>query len=400
MAPADSSLLESFFSPETPIPLTPWTGRPSGPGLYFLDRIEPVPTDVQARITRPEPGVVLFGFDPSGTISEIVLERRFPRRRPLHSFFPAGADIIPPWLREILLRASVVPRLKKDCFPRWPAEPCVEEIRAGVRDAAREAGIAFREAPFWPAGKRFAAVLSHDLDAPEAYRHGTWKEFAEIEESYGFRSSWHFCSEHAREAEPVLAELARRGHEIAWHGPRHDYRIAFRSPEGLKATLKRHESLLAQMDVRGFRSPFYLRTDGLYRGIGGAFRYDSSCRDTAAEFLSPYPREGCCTVFPFFRHGTLVLPVTVPEDYTIRFLAGDDGERIAAVQAAKIEWIKRVGGMALVLTHPVRWLSCTPGGLDAYRRLIESLARDAEVHVTLAREAAERWRERSGRGRI
>jgi hypothetical protein len=271
----------------------------------------------------------------------------------------------------------------------------VEGIRSLVLDAARRAGSAPEPVPFWPEGKKYAAALTHDVDSSEAWKKGYWKAFAELEEANGLRSSWHICSVHAHRWEREIEELAKRGHEIAWHGPRHDYRIAFMRPEELASTLSANRPLFARFGIRGFRSPNYLRTNRLYNGLAGALGYDSSTMDTAAEPLSPARRTGCCTVFPFFRGDLLVIPLTVPDGLTIRCLTGDDAGAIAAIQSAKIEWIKGVGGLALAITHPEAWISMRPGSFGAYRKMVERIASDHEAWKALPRDIEAWWRKRA-----
>jgi peptidoglycan/xylan/chitin deacetylase (PgdA/CDA1 family) len=237
------------------------------------------------------------------------------------------------------------------------------------------------------------------VDSEEAWEKGYWREFADIEEANGLRSSWHVCSIHVPRWGHCLEELARRGHEIAWHGPRHDYRIAFMAPESLAATLAGNRSLFERFGMRGFRSPNYLRTAQLYEGLAGTFGYDSSTMDTAAEPLSPLQRTGCCTVFPFFRGDLLVLPLTVPDGLTIRCLTGDDAGAIHAVQSAKLEWIKSLGGLAFAITHPEEWISMRPGSLGAYRKLVERIAADPLAWKVLPRDIEAWWRRRAAGAR-
>ncbi len=395
MSPPHPALLRAFYTPASPLSFQVWNGHPDGPGIYTEPREPASFADLAKGVVELEAGVTRFSFDPERVIARLASEAHFPRRRPLHSYLPFESAWIPERLREMLLRLSVRRRLGTSLtFPRWPVEPCVEELRALVWNAAQRAGVAGTPEPFWPEGKTYAAVLSHDLDAPEVYRQGYWKQFAELEEAHGLRSSWHFCSEHIQVAGPVLEELARRGHEIAWQGVRHDYRIAYLPPAWLKTLIEEHQALLTRFAVQGFRSPFYLRPSQLYQGLTGAFRYDSSARDTAPEFFSPYRREGCCTVFPFFREDVVELPISIPEDHYISCLVGDHEEEISRIQLAKLEWIRNVGGLAVVLTHPVKWISLKPGAFRAYRKLVEHLAKDSSACMLLARDAAAWWRKR------
>jgi len=389
------SLVRGFWFPTRPITLQPWTGRPDGPGVYFTPGLIGNPETVAIPFTRAGDGVVRIQYDPEATVERLVTEAYEPERRPWHSHLPVPSAWIPAPAREALLRWSIAPRLRRPGFPRWPTEPLVENIRAVVRAAEAATGTRSAPEPLWPADLGWAAALSHDFDSPGAFRGERWKALAEIEEAYGLRSSWHVCSEHLPAALPALEALAARGHEIGWHGPRHNYRFAFQTRERIRLEAAGMMERLAAFGVRGFRSPNFLRTPALYAGLDGVLGYDSSARDTAAELFGGPGRRGCCTVFPFFRGGLLELPVTVPDDLSIRCLHGDDSGRIAAVQLEKLDWIRSNHGMALVLTHPETWISLTPGALRAYRRLVETIAADPSAWRALPREIESWWRSRT-----
>lgn len=390
------ALLRGFFTPSAPVLLRPWTGAPHGPGVY-VQAGEPANLAALAgAVEEIERGVVRIAFDPERTIDRLVHESTVLRRRPPYTYLPVKTDWIPCKLREYLLQRSYRLQLSSaTSVPRWPIEPCVEEIRSLVWDAARRTGVAAAPVPLWPQGKAYAAMLSHDMDSAEAFRRGYWQAFAELEEAHGLRSSWHFCTEHLSAARPVLEELVRRGHEIGWHGAYHGYRIAYLAPAKLRALLKKNRPLFEEFKIRGFRSPNFLRTPQLYEGLSEAFGYDSSAPDTAPELFSRQGRTGCCTVFPFFHGNLLELPLTLPDDMALRTLYGDSEQDAARVKLAKLDWIKSVGGLAVSLTHPERWISMKPGAFGAYRRLVEQLAKDSSVWVALPREIETWWRARS-----
>ncbi len=390
------SLVRGFHFPAEPITLRPWTGSPAGPGVYIEPGVLATPETVAIPFTQPEPGVVRLAWDPEASVQRLVTEAYVPAGRPWHSRLAVPSGWIPSAVREALLRASVAPRLRAEGFPGWPVESLVEDIRTIVRAAEAASGRRRSPEPLWPGGHTWAAVLSHDFDSLDAFRHDRWKALAEIEEAHGLRSSWHVCSEHLPAAFRALETLAARGHEIAWHGPRHDYRFAFRPTERIRREAAAAALSLGAFAPRGFRSPNFLRTPGLLAGLEDVFGYDSSARDTAAELFGAPGRQGCCTVFPFFHGRLLELPVTIPDDLSIRCLYGDDAERIATVQAGKLGWIRSRAGMALALTHPESWISVTPGALKAYGKLVEAVAADPDAWRALPRDVEAWWRGRSG----
>lgn len=392
--PVPPALLREFWTPGRALPIRPESE--SGAGILMRPGIVGTPADLPGGIRVAGPGVVQVTFDPEATLYRITAETYVPPTRPLHTRSPVPHRWIPPALKMFLLRRSLRDPLRREAFPRWPAESFVEDVRTAIRDAALEAGILQDPKPLWPEGRTFAASLSHDIDSAEAYRRGWWRPLADLEESYGLRSSWHACTEHLSVAMPALEELARRGHEIAWHGPTHDYRIAWTAPEEIRREAGAFKAALGELAPRGFRSPNFLRTPNLMAGLEGSLGYDSSARDTAAELFSRHPRQGCGTVFPFFR-GTLVeLPITIPDDLSIRCVRPDEADAIAEIQLSKLAWIRARNGFALSLTHPEKWISLTKGSFDAYRKLVEAIAHEPQAWTPLPRDVEAWWRTRHG----
>jgi len=389
-----ASLLRTFFNPAHPLELKPVGDGIRGPGVFY----DPVP--LAGFTALPEavvagPGAVRIPFDPEDALDRLVTERGRGNIRPLYTYSPFESHLMPATLRWLLLHRDVRARLlDRNAFPRWPAEPCAENIRALVLDACARAGSPAVPAPFWPEGRKYASALTHDIDSLDVWKNGLWKPFAELEESHGLRSSWHVCTNHLKWAERAVEELAHRGHEIGWHGPRHDYRIAWMPERQRAAAIEKASSFFTRYGVRGFRSPNYLRSPALFDSLEGVLGYDSSSLDTAAEPFHPRTRTGCSTVFPFFRGNLLEMPITIPDGLTIRCLTGEDADSISTVQSAKIEWIKSVGGMALAITHPERWISMRPAPFTAYRRLVEKVAGDAAAWNALPRDIESWWRRR------
>jgi len=392
--PPPAPLLRTFFDPAHPLELKAGGGGISGPGVYF----DPIPLESYTALPDAVvagPGAVRIPFDPEAALNHLVLETGPEELRPFYTYSPFESHMVPATVRWLLLRMDVRQRLlSRTAFPRWPAEPSAENIRALVLDAFSRSGNPVRPAPFWPDGRKYAAALTHDIDSVDAWKHGLWKPFAELEEAHGLRSSWHVCTSHMKWAERAVEELAGRGHEIAWHGPRHDYRLAWMPARERAAALEQAAPLFARFRIRGFRSPNYLRTSALFSSLEGILGYDSSSMDTAAEPFHPRTRTGCSTVFPFFRGNLLEMPITIPDGLTIRCLAGEDADSISSVQAAKIEWIKSVGGLALAISHPEKWISLKPAAFRAYQRLVEKISGDASAWKVLPREIEAWWRKR------
>lgn len=68
----------------------------------------------------------------------------------------------------------------------------------------------------WPEGKRFALVLTHDVETAEGQEKCT--RLAMLEEKLGFRSSFNFVAEEYNVSPVLRSYLAERGFEIGVHG--------------------------------------------------------------------------------------------------------------------------------------------------------------------------------------
>ena len=73
----------------------------------------------------------------------------------------------------------------------------------------------------WPDGKRFAFVLTHDVESQQGL--DRVKELAELEMEMGFRSSFNFIPEGPYTVSAELREwLTSRGFEVGVHDLNHD----------------------------------------------------------------------------------------------------------------------------------------------------------------------------------
>jgi glycosyltransferase involved in cell wall biosynthesis len=248
--------------------------------------------------------------------------------------------------------------------------------------------------PGWPEGKKFALVLTHDVEGAAGLR--KCRELMSLEIGLGFRSSFNFIPEARYKVPPDLREeLTRNGFEVGIHDLRHDGRL-FASRDGFRRNAARINSYLHEWGAAGFRSGFMLHKLDWLHDLG--IQYDASTFDT--DPFEPQP-EGRHTIFPFwvpapenqrsdppedgfavakvrskirrgegqltdpssdFRHsafdsrhaageagGYVELPYTLPQDSTIFTLLG---EKTTHIWQRKLDWIAEHGGMALLITHP------------------------------------------------
>jgi glycosyltransferase involved in cell wall biosynthesis len=205
--------------------------------------------------------------------------------------------------------------------------------------------------PGWPDGKKFAVVLTHDVESATGL--SRCRELMQLERELGFRSSFNFIPEGSYRVSQELREaLVSAGFEIGVHDLRHDGRL-FASRREFKRRASRINEYLREWGAVGFRSGFMLHELDWLHELN--IEYDASTFDT--DPFEPQP-QGRHTIFPFWmdqavkadsRSGYVELPYTLPQDSTLFLLLG---EQTHDVWLNKLDWIAKHGGMALLDAHP------------------------------------------------
>ena len=218
----------------------------------------------------------------------------------------------------------------------------------------------------WPEGKKFALVLTHDVESATGL--GKTRQLMELELKYGVRSSFNFVPESDyRVARELRAELTQNGFEVGIHDLKHDG-LLYQSPREFSQRAARINHYLAEWQAVGFRSAFMLRKLEWLHELD--IQYDASTFDT--DPFEPQP-EGYHTIFPLWipradrssensnsgnspsstlngsRSGYVELPYTLPQDSTLFLLLREETPEI---WFRKLDWIAEHGGMALLITHP------------------------------------------------
>lgn len=199
----------------------------------------------------------------------------------------------------------------------------------------------------WPGGRKFAFVLTHDVEGKRGLER--CRRLAAMEMSLGFRSSFNFVPEGEYETPQPLREfLSAHGFEVGVHDLRHDGKL-FGSEKKFRRDAQRINHYLADWGSSGFRSGFMLHNFDWLRDLNIA--YDASGFDT--DPFEPQP-DGTNTIFPFWvgrsdDAGYVELPYTLPQDSTLFLLLRESG---IGTWVRKLDWIAQHGGMALVNAHP------------------------------------------------
>ena len=240
-----------------------------------------------------------------------------------------------PWRIRLVLRQVHARRILKNCGDFWPIQESAGCKPPGWRG--------------WPDGKKFAFVLTHDVEGHRGLDCVT--QLADLEMQLGFRSSFNLIPEGEYTVPSTLRTwLTDRGFEVGVHDLHHDGRL-YSSWKGFRRKAGVINNYLEEWNVVGFRSAFMLRNLDWIHELN--IRYDASTFDT--DPFEPQPR-GVGTIYPFYvdgtngREGYVELPYTLPQDSTLfLLLKGRNGLRI---WQEKLDWIAECGGMALVNVHP------------------------------------------------
>jgi glycosyltransferase involved in cell wall biosynthesis len=210
----------------------------------------------------------------------------------------------------------------------------------------------------WPQGKKFAFVLTHDVESSAGLVN--CRSLAQLEIELGFRSSFNFVPEgNYRVPAELRNELTARGFEVGIHDFRHDGHL-FASYRGFKRRAGQINRYAREWGAAGFRSGFMMCNLDWLHDL--EVQYDASTFDT--DPFEPQP-DGGHTIFPFWvpcPNGTSVnghqsassdgyveLPYTLPQDSTLFLLLR---EATPEIWIRKLDWIAKHGGMVLLDAHP------------------------------------------------
>ncbi len=198
----------------------------------------------------------------------------------------------------------------------------------------------------WPDGKRFALVLSHDVETQKGLC--LIPKIVKMEQAFGFRSSFNFVAGDYVVSDSLLDFLRESGCEIGVHGLHHKGNL-FDSYDKFMMQAKEINAYLKKWQAVGFRSPsMYHNLEWIHHLD---IEYDASTFDT--DPFEPQ-NDGTGTIFPFHVHNAhgshyVELPYTLPQDFTIFILMG---EKNIDIWKRKAQWVAEHGGMVLGNVHP------------------------------------------------
>ena len=253
---------------------------------------------------------------------------------------------VPQFIRTAI-RRKLAMRLRKQIGDVWPIMPGSERAPENW--------------PGWPGNKKFAFVLTHDVESKAGL--ARCRSLMELELDLGFRSSFNFIPEGSyRVPAELRQELTANGFEVGIHDLKHDGHL-FSSRRKFTRHAARINAYAREWGASGFRSGFMLRNLDWLHDLD--VQYDASTFDT--DPFEPQP-QGRHTIFPFWvpnpngdsiryqrpaikssSSGYVELPYTLPQDFTLFVLLQ---EKTPEIWMRKLDWIAQHGGMALVDVHP------------------------------------------------
>jgi predicted glycosyltransferase/peptidoglycan/xylan/chitin deacetylase (PgdA/CDA1 family) len=233
-----------------------------------------------------------------------------------------------------ILSRRLIARYKQKAIKNiWPIQPGAAWIPEGWGG--------------WPGHKKFAVILSHDVDTAKGRDRS--KALMEMEKELDFKSAFNFVAQDYQVPSVLLQDLRDAGFEIGLHGLRHDGKL-FSAKKIFYDSIPRINHYLIKWGAVGFHSPSTHRNLDWIVDLN--LEYDSSTFDT--DPFEPQP-DGMNTIFPFWitnktkTRGYVEFPYTLPQDHCLFVILQEND---ITIWKNKLDWIADKGGMVFLNTHP------------------------------------------------
>jgi|HubBroStandDraft_4_1064222.scaffolds.fasta_scaffold01521_4 glycosyltransferase involved in cell wall biosynthesis/peptidoglycan/xylan/chitin deacetylase (PgdA/CDA1 family) len=252
------------------------------------------------------------------------------------------------------MRLNRIYYLFKPIIP-WRVRVAMRRLRGRLKRTShadvwpidQKAGAVPNGWPGWPEGKRFALILTHDVEGSKGLTRV--EQLMNLEMKYDFRSSFNFVPEWEYRLPDTLRQTVDgNGFEVGVHGLEHDGKL-YDSKVKFASKAVRISQYVQSWNASGFRSPMMQHRLSWLHQLG--VEYDASTFDT--DPFEPEP-DGVGTIFPFWvpgpnGSGYVELPYTLPQDFTLFSVLRESN---IDIWKQKLDWIAERGGMALLNTHP------------------------------------------------
>ena len=202
--------------------------------------------------------------------------------------------------------------------------------------------------PGWPDGKRFAFVMTHDVETEVGRDRSV--ELMRLDQEFGIVSSFNFIPERYEVSRELRNHLESRGFEIAVHDLKHDGKLLQSRSEFIE-NAKSINRYLKDWKATGFRAGAMHHNLEWFHSL--EIEYDASTFD--CDPFEPQP-DGAGTIFPFRvdpsdgnGKGYVEMPYTLPQDFTLFVILKQES---IDLWRKKLDWVASKGGMCLLITHP------------------------------------------------
>jgi len=240
--------------------------------------------------------------------------------------------VLPRWF-QIILRRMVILGKKPFYADVWPINEKAGKLPTGWKG--------------WPERKRFALLLTHDVESVKGIQQ--CQALMRLEDHLGFRSSFNFIAKEYAVPPELRHHIVENGYEVGIHGLYHNGEI-YKSQTVFMEQAFHINQYLKEWEAVGFRSPCMFHNVAWMASLN--IEYDASTFDT--DPFEPQP-DGVNTIFPFWvqngdtSRGIVEIPYTLPQDFTLFVLMK---QKNIDIWKRKLDWIAKQGGMVLVNVHP------------------------------------------------
>jgi len=298
----------------------------------------------------------------------------------IHKIYYNMRPIFPRWL-QIMLRRRYVNNKRNIYKNIWP----IDKIASTPPDDWKG----------WPNNKKFALILTHDVEQKKGQQK-CWS-LMEIEHELGFRSCFYFVPERYNVSVELRNHLYRLGFEVGVHGLKHDGKL-YKSRKIFQQRAIKINEYIKTWGAVGFRSPAMHHNLAWMHDLN--IEYDASTFDT--DPFEPQP-DGVRTIFPFWVtknekfQGYVELPYTLTQDHNLFIIMRENNINI---WKEKLGWIVKKGGMVLLNTHPDYMyfqngkMKLEEYPVDFYKQLLLYIKEnyDGQFWHALPREVAAFWK--------
>jgi len=196
-------------------------------------------------------------------------------------------------------------------------------------------------------------IITHDIESEKGLKRAL--KLKEIEEKYEIESTWFLLTKEYSLDKEIVKRLSENG-EIALHGDRHEAKFYNLKKDEIVERLKKSKEKLEEIiekEIVGFRAPLLQYSRKMLEAVSEAgFQYDSSA--PAWEPLNPLTmkQDGIELLNPIKINEIMEMPITLVQDHQMLCILKLKPEQAIEHWIKKINGIRKLGGITLLLIHP------------------------------------------------